>query len=308
MAAASPEKARYWRHPGLPQVDLLRARYVRHSFGWHTHDSYVAAVIESGVEEYGYRGGTHRAGPGTLALVDHGEPHTGHAGVPEGWSYRVLYPSRELMVEVAAEVGITGTPSYAESVVDDPGAAARVRAAHLAAERGDSLIASTLTRAALGLLLRRHGRDRPRAAAPRPASARAVALAAETLRARLTDPPRLEELAAAAEVSPFALLRAFRDVHGLPPHSWLTQRRVERARALLAQGVAPGEVAARVGFADQAHLTRHFKRKVGVPPGAFQRGVLQERGDREAWQGPYRCEPPQYRSRRDDPPRLGSPV
>lgn len=43
------------------------------------------------------------------------------------------------------------------------------------------------------------------------------------------------------------------------------------ARRLLDDGLAPVVVAAEAGFADQAHLTRHFKRIVGVPPGAYQR-------------------------------------
>jgi AraC-like DNA-binding protein len=72
-------------------------------------------------------------------------------------------------------------------------------------------------------------------------------------------------------MSPFALLRAFRGETGLPPHAYLNQLRVRLARRLLDRGVAPAEVAAEVGFADQAHLTRHFKRVMGVPPGAYQR-------------------------------------
>jgi AraC-like DNA-binding protein len=88
---------------------------------------------------------------------------------------------------------------------------------------------------------------------------------------RLTDPPSLDDLALATEMSPFALLRAFRDETGLPPHAYLTQLRVRLARRLLDGGMAPAAVAAEAGFADQAHLTRHFKRIVGVPPAAYQR-------------------------------------
>jgi AraC-like DNA-binding protein len=58
---------------------------------------------------------------------------------------------------------------------------------------------------------------------------------------------------------------------GMPPHTYLNHLRVRQARVLLEAGVAPAEVAARTGFADQAHLSRHFKRVVGVPPGSFQR-------------------------------------
>jgi AraC-like DNA-binding protein len=57
----------------------------------------------------------------------------------------------------------------------------------------------------------------------------------------------------------------------MPPHTWLTDARVRRARHLLDAGSAPAEAAVAVGFTDQPHLNRHFTRIVGVPPGAYQR-------------------------------------
>ncbi len=91
------------------------------------------------------------------------------------------------------------------------------------------------------------------------------------LHERVTAPPALDELARLTGLGPHALLRAFRAETGLPPHAYLNQVRVRLARGLLDRGVSPAEAAARAGFADQAHLTRHFKRIVGVPPGAYQR-------------------------------------
>ncbi len=102
------------------------------------------------------------------------------------------------------------------------------------------------------------------------------------LQERVTDPPTLEELALVTGIGPYALLRAFRAETGLPPHAYLNQIRVRRARGLLDRGVAPAQAAAEAGFADQAHLTRHFKRIVGVPPGAYQRA----RAGRHAGCGP----------------------
>ena len=95
--------------------------------------------------------------------------------------------------------------------------------------------------------------------------------AVSLLRERVTDPPTLEELALVTGVGPFALMRAFRAETGLPPHAYLNQLRVREARRLLDRGVPPAQAAAESGFADQAHLTRHFKRMLGVPPGAYQR-------------------------------------
>jgi AraC-like DNA-binding protein len=57
----------------------------------------------------------------------------------------------------------------------------------------------------------------------------------------------------------------------MTPHAFQVNLRVARARALLAGGAAPAAVAADCGFADQPHLTRTFKRAVGISPGAYAR-------------------------------------
>jgi AraC-like DNA-binding protein len=272
--AAPAEAARFWRSPALPGVDLLKARYVTHRFTRHVHEQYAIGVILSGVEEFGYRGVRHRAGAGSLVLVDPEQVHDGHAGVPGGWTYRMLYPSVEVIAGIAAELlAGRGTPYFPEAVVSGASgahAAALLRAAHRAAERGDDLASSTLARTAFGALVREHAARRP-PRTPLPAGDRAVRLAREILHGRLVDPPTLEDLARTVEVPPFTLLRAFKAVTGLPPHTYLNTLRVRRARALLDSGTPAAQVAAEVGFTDQAHLNRHFKRIVGVPPGAYQR-------------------------------------
>lgn len=80
----------------------------------------------------------------------------------------------------------------------------------------------------------------------------------------------LEQLAEVAQLSPFHLLRTFRHAVGLPPHTYQTRLRIERARRMLQTGVPPTLVAPAVGFADQSHFTRHFRRVLGITPGAYQ--------------------------------------
>ena len=144
------EMARYWRHAAVPGVDLLRARYVTHRYRRHAHETYTVGVIESGVEEFHYGGALLRAGPGAVALLNPEVVHTGQAAVPEGWSYRVLYPAVGLVAGIAAELGGPGgTPVFRQTVIDDPRCARLLRSAHLAAEHGDRLASSSLLRAAL---------------------------------------------------------------------------------------------------------------------------------------------------------------
>jgi AraC family transcriptional regulator len=82
----------------------------------------------------------------------------------------------------------------------------------------------------------------------------------------------LDHLAAVAHMSPYHFARLFRNSTGLPPHQFVIARRVERAKELLRERDRPplAEVATEVGFSDQSHFTRHFKRLVGVTPRHFQ--------------------------------------
>ncbi|MCH0542715.1 AraC family transcriptional regulator [Streptomyces sp. MUM 203J] len=265
------EWARHWQYPGLPGLDLLRARYVRHSFARHSHEGFVLGAVRRGVEDVVMPDGTIQAHPGTIVLINPEVPHAAHAGIPEGWSYATLYPSRELVAGIAREeTALRGTPSFSETIVADESTARLVRAVHRAAEEGNALAADSVLRVVLARMLRRHGQVRP-ARQPVAAGARVAARAREILLERMAAPPSLEQLARELDTGPFALMRAFKAAYGMPPHTWLTDARVREARRLLEAGTAPAQAAVTVGFTDQPHLTRHFARIVGVPPGAYQR-------------------------------------
>jgi AraC-like DNA-binding protein len=104
--------------------------------------------------------------------------------------------------------------------------------------------------------------------------------AREVLEQRFAEPISLGELAAHAGLSPLYLVRAFHDAFGVPPHEYQIGVRVRRACELLCARRPASEVALRVGFSDLSHLTRHFKRLVGVPPGVFAR-TARERGEQD---------------------------
>ncbi|MFC7302614.1 AraC family ligand binding domain-containing protein [Streptomyces monticola] len=265
------EWARYWQHEALPGIDLLRARYVRHSFPRHSHEGYVLGAVSGGVEDVVMPEGTVHALPGSVIMINPEVPHAARAGVPEGWVYSTLYPSAQVIADIAAETtSIRGTVGFAEVDVPDPQGAHLIREVHRAAEEGNALAADSVLRILVTRLLRRYGSALPDRAL-RTAGCRNAARARDLLEERMAEPPSLEALATELGTSPFALLRAFKSEYGMPPHTWLTNARVRRARALLDGGTPPADAAAAVGFTDQPHLNRHFTRIVGVPPGAYQR-------------------------------------
>jgi AraC-like DNA-binding protein len=100
-----------------------------------------------------------------------------------------------------------------------------------------------------------------------------IARAKKLLQERFADDVRLEHLEAEIGLSRFYLVRRFRAEVGMPPHAFQLAMRLDRARVLIAEGMALADVATRCGFTDQSHLTRHFRRATGVAPGAYARSA-----------------------------------
>ncbi|MBE9607250.1 helix-turn-helix transcriptional regulator [Acetobacteraceae bacterium H6797] len=81
------------------------------------------------------------------------------------------------------------------------------------------------------------------------------------------EPLTLDGLAAICRLSMHRFATVFRRQMGIPPHQYLCRLRVRHAYALLRDGVTPAEAALEAGFCDQSHLSRHFRKQLGVSPG-----------------------------------------
>ncbi|MFE2355366.1 AraC family transcriptional regulator [Streptomyces parvulus] len=268
------EQARWTRArlgTGGPPLDLLTARFDRHVYAPHAHDEFTVGVTVGGLEVIAYRGGHIHSGPGSIVVLEPGEVHTGGPAAPEGYSYRALYAAPALLSD-----GLRGDalPHFREPVLHDARLAAALRAAHTDLTRcPDPLEAESRLPWLLTALAGRHSTSRTADDAAVPGAAGVARLVRDRLADELLAPPSLASLASDLGLSRYQLLRAFRTTMGLPPYAWLAQHRVARARGLLEAGVRPAEAAALVGFADQAHLTRWFRRVLGVTPAAYRNSV-----------------------------------
>src|SRR5262245_17424487 len=135
----------------------------------------------------------------------------------------------------------------------------------LVAESLANVLAVHLLRHALAPRRPERGRD---GALPRGRLRAVVEYVEEHLGAGLS----LDEMAAAARLSPYHFARQFKHATGLPPYQYVILRRVERAKEMLRVSgtLSLAEVAAHAGFSDQSQFSRHFKRLAGVTPGQFR--------------------------------------
>lgn len=269
------EQTKFWRDPSLGDVELLRATYVTHSFSRHTHDCYAIGVIDAGIEEFNYRGMTHRAGANHVVVVHPGEVHTGHAGVPSGWKYRMFYPEVSLLQRAAQELHETNTalPYFPNPVIADIELAEQMRRLHMVLEHsGSQLERDSRFLWTFAQMVARHADRCPWGLSPRGAGGFSLQPILDYLHTHYAESISLEQLASLANLKPLRFLRLFQREMGLPPHAYLLQVRIERAKQLLALGIPISQVACDTGFSDQSHLNRHFKRWMGITPGQYALG------------------------------------
>lgn len=269
------EWARFFVAERFGALECLSATFTSHAYVPHRHETYVVGAIFAGCETWRAGGTRHYAGPGEFVFLD---PEIVHDGEPlsDGYSYRMCYPSVDLVRRIAAEIDgrdTEGLPSFRGFSARDPEGAALFGAAHAAMDAGeDPLGAEEAMVRALARCLVLNAGIRPirlgRESGP-------VARVRDRLEAEYHRDHRLEDLAAEVGLSRHQLIRAFRKEVGLTPHAYLVDRRVVAARRHLGLGERPADVAAAVGFADQAHLTRAFKARLGITPGRYRAAFLQ---------------------------------
>jgi len=268
-SASRPERATYLRPAGLDGVEALHASFITHRYRPHSHPTWTLAMVVRGAAAFALDDTAQRAGDGDLFLLEPESVHTGAPAVPGGWAYKVLYLDPGVFGAWSEEGG--APPGGARWVVfRDARLWRALGAAHDAlASEPPGLAVDGAVLAAVDAL-RPHLRPGPRAPRTRPEHG-AVRRARAYLDERWAVRVPLAELAAHAGLSRFELARTFRAQVGLPPHAYQLDRRIARARALLAAGDPVASVALECGFSDQPHFTRAFKRAVGVAPGAYAR-------------------------------------
>jgi AraC-like DNA-binding protein/mannose-6-phosphate isomerase-like protein (cupin superfamily) len=282
------------------RVEVLRTTYQSQTFARHSHDTYTLGLVLGGAGTFWCRGAERFACKGDVVVIPPGEVHTGSVGIGvDSLSYLAVYLPVGLATLHAEAAGAGGgkPPEFGSFVLRDPvvrrayqaldqaiGSADAFRDGHTPgnadATNLDDAAAQEAVCVAITELIRRHAQRHTRDDAldsnrGRAREPRIVSIVRDVLEDSYahSDETSLHVLAQRTGVTPFRVIRAFRETTGLAPHQYLIQVRVERARQFLAEGTVPSLAAAMTGFADQSHLTYHFKKHLGITPGKYQRCV-----------------------------------
>ena len=219
---------------------------------------------------------------GTALLLDPGAAATAAGRNVE---YLSLTLSPALMLDAAARTGMVGAGalvSFRVNLVKEDAHLARLArdlAGELARdEAGKALVIAALVEQTIVHLLRHHSNVRRSDELELSRVGlvdRRIRRAIELMHAHMNRELPLEEIAAAAFLSPYHFARLFKKLTGASPHAYLATLRVARAQALLAEtDLSISEVSERVGYSSSSHFTKAFRQATGLAPRAYRAALV----------------------------------
>ena len=243
--------------------EVLHARFAEHAYPPHTHDVWTLFVVDDGAVRYDLGRHERFAERSTVSLLPPGVVHDGRPGRAGGYRKRAVYLEADVFGEA-----IIGPTVDAPAIVEPALRSEVLALLDALLEPDDALEAETrlafvaeAVRASFGGMIEPAEPDRPDLAE----AVRAF------LDARTFEPVTMAEVAASLDTTTTRVARAFTGTFGIAPHGYVIGRRLEAARDRILDGEPLADVASAAGFYDQAHLTRRFKRFLGVTPGSFAR-------------------------------------
>ena len=275
-AAFSPAGSDNWleaRRDPETGIESLRAHFSGHAYDPHDHDDMLVGYTEQGVQRFRCRRSLHTSVPGRAILIEPGALHDGHAPEAGGFTYAMLYLPQTWVERATRRLNVPGLQrvdaAFAHTLVDDSGLVDAIRQAFLAIYGNEGRLARDQTLDRLVRRLGGHLGDMPMTDSM--AMSATIARVRDFLHDHMDGNIGLDELANIAGIDRFRLTRLFQQAFGTSPHAYLVRLRLRAARRLLAIGRTPAEVAAEVGFADQSHLGRWFRRAYRMTPAAYRR-------------------------------------
>ena len=256
------EWVRAWK-PAVPGIhEVFHARFVAHAYPPHTHDTWTVFIVDEGAIRYDLETRHRGAAGARVTILPPHVVHDGRAASDTGYRKRVLYVGTEVLGE-----GLIGR-AVDDPDIEDHAVVRSLRALHRALQHPDDALEAETMLAVLSTQLQEHLGDRTVGSVERPDDEVAADLR-DLLDEHRFEAMTLAEAGQILHMSPAHLVRCFTRTFGIAPHRYLVARRIDAARHRLLDGEPLAHVATGVGFHDQAHLTRHFRRHVGTTPGRY---------------------------------------
>ena len=268
----------FWRPAELPGVEILHENNATRLHSLYFSDYTISTAVHVATEVR-YRHQSYMITSGSVHLGEPGEVYTATRQY-QPCSVQVIQMDPARVQKTAYELGLVGQPHFRLPITWETDLYVALLQFHQALVcDSSSLEQQTRFNEILQLLLLRYTEHRLSQMLPHVGKP-ALYQARDYLHAYWNTNITLDTLAQTVHHSKSHLADSFRREFGIPPHTYQAHLRIARARVLLAQGHTISDVANQVGFADQAHLTRYFKRILGITPAVYaqNRKIVQDNG------------------------------
>jgi len=259
-----------WRVAGFEAIELLRGLHVTQEYPRHWHEEIYLCATLDGTSYLDCLGTSLLTPSGTLAIIAPGDIHANRKIACSFCCMFMEFHALQNAVEQFVERNIHGL-SFRSGLVENQRTIGRFLKVHRSLEDDQpDLGREDFAFSFLHELAIQHST----ASIPLSGNGNedfAVRRTKQFLDEHYAERVSLQELSRLTRLSAYHLNRSFCQKIGIPPHEYQLQVRIMKAKSLLRLGRSISETASLVGFVDQSHFTRHFKRSVGVTPGKFLR-------------------------------------
>ena len=254
-------------------IHLSTTEYKDHQFGKHFHSHYTILLVEEGCNEGFTENQSYQVEPGQVLIINPGELHAGNSYDQRYLRFRSLRITEAWLKRLCAnnDIEISGDVVFETQPITDTLLVRQlVTLSQALIQQNNDLKVETDYTALLFTLLQRYS-NKKKASISKQMNTPALLRAKRFIRDNYKEQINLQDIAAYAHLSRYHLVRQFSKKYGLSPFQYLRNLRIEEAKKLFPGTASLTQIANEVGFFDQSHFIRTFKKIEGAPPSVLRK-------------------------------------
>jgi AraC-like DNA-binding protein len=266
----SPLRMQLWTSSLLPGVTFSNNSYSYHSFQPHFHDHYVIMIVDHGVNDGVCEKRKYQVTSSDILFINPGEIHTGNSYQGKHLQYSAFYIDVEFFTKHLLADGSCPPPVFTKLLETNTELVNRIKELIQCTRQERSQLEIEEKKVIVFRELLGNTQTHKQEIISNVSKA-TVQKVKNFIKEQYAEQFSLASLTDYVGLSPFHLVRSFKQAVGITPFQFLRNYRVEKSKQQLLKKKSISEVAIEVGFYDQSHFHKHFKLITGLTPREFQR-------------------------------------